>query len=266
MKAKRIITILGLLMLGMTACEKKTEEMSMKTSSSEMNLIESDERISSNSLPTITPVEIQPSEDPENPAGAMQESYASAMVQIVAGNLKGSGVIVYSTEEEVWIATAAHVLANIKESAKITFFDGFVAEAKTIEYLEPQDIAVIRLPREALVYKSADEIMDHGSIYHTAILERDAFDGAGVGDLAIAIGSKTGVAQESYAGVILEDYVYLEDFGTYMILADVYVTPGMSGGGLFDAEGRLLGIICGVAEDGEVAVAPVTTILAMTDL
>ena len=44
------------------------------------------------------------------------------------------------------------------------------------------------------------------------------------------------------------------------------MTPGMSGGGLFDAEGRLLGIICGVAEDGEVAVAPVTTILAMTDL
>ena len=249
----------------MCGCAEKTTEPS--SASSQETLLESttpvevtkDER-------ALKPVEIQPSEDPENPAGAMQESYACAMVQIVAGNLKGSGVIVYSTEEEVWIATAAHVLANIKESAKITFFDGFVAEAKTIEYLEPQDIAVIRLPRETLVYKSADEIMDHGSIYHTAILERDAFDGAGVGDLAIAIGSKTGVAQESYAGVILEDYVYLEDFGTNMILADVYVTPGMSGGGLFDAEGRLLGIICGVAEDGEVAVAPVTTILAMTDL
>jgi len=265
-KAKLRILVAGILLLCLTACRKEKEEIHIETGIPETNVTKTEEIVEGQELTAITPADRLEGKDMDNPAGMLQESSASVMVQIIAGNLKGSGVIAYSNEEEVWIVTAAHVLANMGETVKITFHDGYIVEARDIEYFETQDMAVIKLPREALADKGSDEIVDHGRIYHTVILERDAFDASGDGDLVIAMGSKTGVAQEAYAGVILRDYVFLEDFGAYMILADVYVTPGMSGGGLFDAKGRLLGILCGVSEDGEVAVAPVTAILAMLDL
>lgn len=265
-KAKLRILIIGMLMLCLTACNKEKEETHTEISPPETKVTKTEEIGSRQELAAIAPADRLEGKDMDNPAGMLQESSASVMVQILAGNLKGSGVIAYSNEEEVWIMTAAHVLANMEETVKITFYDGYVVEAKDIDYMETQDMAVIKLPRKALVCQSSDEIMDHGQIYRTVILERDAFDASGTGDLVIAMGSKSGVAQEAYAGVILKDYVFLEDFGAYMILADVFVTPGMSGGGLFDAKGRLLGILCGISEDGEVAVAPVTAILAMLDL
>jgi hypothetical protein len=39
----------------------------------------------------------------------------------------------------------------------------------------------------------------------------------------------------------------------------------MSGGGLFDAKGNFLGILCGIAEDGEVAVAPMISLMIMDE-
>ena len=49
---------------------------------------------------------------------------------------------------------------------------------------------------------------------------------------------------------------YLEEFGCEMIYADGGAVPGMSGSGMFDDSGRLIGILCGATEQYELAGVP----------
>ena len=206
---------------------------------------------------------LEASEDPENPAGRLQEVCGNVMVQIHAGNLYGSGVIYGSDEKQVWIATAAHVLEQADGAVRVTFADGFEAWTSDVRTAREQDVALLAVPRDALWDEDAKE--DHGAYYRSVLLSQEEYDKVQNGDRIIAMGSRSGVGEDAYGGVLLQDYVYLEDFGVYMMVADVYVKPGMSGGGLFDARGNFLGILCGVAEDGEVAVAPMLSLMAMEE-
>ena len=202
-------------------------------------------------------------EDPENLAGALQECCGNVNVRIRAGNLLGSGVIYRSDESTVWIATAAHVLEQVESEAEVTFRDGYVARSYSIVRGKEQDIAFLLIHREALVDETTGE--DHGDHYRCTLISKEAYDAVLPGDVVIAMGSKSGAGEEAYAGVLLQDYIFLEDFGAYMLLAEVEVKPGMSGGGLFDAKGNFLGILCGIAEDGEVAVAPMISFMVMDE-
>lgn len=205
-------------------------------------------------------------DDPENPAGQLQDVQAKIMVRIIAGKLAGSGVIYDADSDFVWIATAAHVLEQMDGGAKVIFWDGFETETAVVVKAAEQDLAFLKVPRGALANGQAlteSGMVDHGESYGRARLSQEAYDAMAAGDLVIAMGSKTGVGEDAYAGILLQDYVFLEDFGAYMMIADVNVTPGMSGGGLFDAKGNLLGILCGVSEDGLVAVAPLIALMAM---
>lgn len=246
------------LFLAMTACAKEQAESGTESVSESAQEIQ---------VPTNAPIpeaDAMTEEDPENPAGRIQNQCACAMVRIQAGNLIGSGVIFDADEEHLRIATAAHVLANGDGTAKITFDDGYEVTCDKIKQSEKQDLAILEIPRDALLEENgAGGASDHGEKLRRVMFSQEAYDGATNGDLVIALGSRTGVGEDAYTGCILQDYAYFEDFDAYMMLADVMVTPGMSGGGLFDAEGNLLGIICGIAEDGEVAVAPMLGLLAI---
>lgn len=256
-KARLFLLLTGLF-LTMTACAKEQEESSTVPGS------ETDRETQETTLAPIGLVDAVAGEDPENPAGRIQNQCAGAMVRIQAGNLIGSGVIFDAGTDFLRIATAAHVLANGDGTAKITFDDGFDVTCDKIRQSEKQDLAILEIPRDALLEEgSADGTLDHGEKIRRAKFSKEAYDDAANGDLVIALGSRTGVGEDAYAGCILQDYAYFVDFDAYMMLADVMVTPGMSGGGLFDAEGNLLGIICGTSEDGEVAVAPMLGLLAM---
>ena len=203
-------------------------------------------------------------EDPENPAGKLQNTHACSMVRVQSGNLIGSGVIIEADSLCLRVATAAHVLEKWDGAAKITFDDGFEVSADKLIKAEKQDLAILEIPRDALLEKDGmNVITDHGQVIKSATFDQQAYDNLENGDLVIALGSRTGVGEDAYAGVILQDYAYFADFDAYMILADVMVTPGMSGGGLFDAKGNLLGVICGISEEGEVAVAPAIGLLVM---
>ena len=216
--------------------------------------------------PAIQKQELMALEGADNPAGQMQDMCANIMVQVRAGNLLGSGVIVAADKEWLWIATAGHVLEaheDGKSDVKIIFMDGYEVETAYVQQLAPQDVAILKVPLMALTEQTENGEEDHGKAYRRAILSQEAFEKASVGDLVIAMGSRSGAGEDAYAGTILEDYIYLEDFGANMMVAEVMATPGMSGGGLFDAKGRLLGIICGVSDKEEVAVSSIMSILAL---
>lgn len=202
--------------------------------------------------------------DLENPAGELQDRCSGMMVRITAGNLVGSGVILQDDGKEILIATAGHVLDRAEGAVEIEFRDGFRVQTGDYQLAEDADLAILRVPRNSLLEEAENGgKRDHGEEYLCCTVDQDAYDSAYVGDVVIAMGSYTGVAEDAYAGTMAEDYVYVQDFGAYMMLAQTPVKPGMSGGGLFDEQGHLLGILCGVSEDGEVAAAPLIALLAM---
>lgn len=188
-----------------------------------------------------------------NIADLLQKQGQGMMVQLQAGSLIGSGVIYDENDGVVTILTAAHVLEETDTFVCITFCDGWSTVSREYTIYEKEDLAEIRLAVEAIPE-------EHLKQYWRANYEKESFDALKAQDGCIAMGSKSGVAAEAYEGVILDNWIYMEDYEEYMIWARANVMPGMSGGGLFDTRGRLLGILSGGTEDGELAVIPLSVI------
>ena len=199
----------------------------------------------------------------EDPAGYLRKKVIRIMVRIEAGRYAGSGVIVDSDEDMMTIATAGHVLEQAEDGIRVIFSDDFEISGEFRYFIsEYQDLAFIRIPHNMLEEgRLSEKPLDHAIQYGTAVLSREAFDHTKAGDSVVAIGSKTGVGEDAYAGEVVSDYAYSDDFQAYVLIAQVKARPGMSGGGIFDLQGNLLGILCGISEDGQTAAVPVTAIL-----
>lgn len=195
-------------------------------------------------------------EDPdrENLAGMLQRECGGMMVQLEAGQFLGSGVIYSADENTLVIVTASHVLANADGGVKITFVDGWEAESDDYMLWERADLAMVRLALEQIPEERLKG-------YRLVNVDRDAYDKLQEGDGCIVMGSRSGVAEEAYEGMVLEPWIYMEDYGHYMIWVKAYGKPGMSGGGLFDRQGHFLGILSGISEDEEWAVVPLALLL-----
>ena len=250
--ACRMLAVMGMVLLPLAGCGKEERQP-------EKTVLIREEKVKPKFAQILVAESPEAPDEETDNAGFLQESLGNVMVKIRAGNLGGSGVILEADNEYLWIATALHVLDHLEDVVKITFEDGFEVETSTVLRAESQDLALLKVDRAALV----DGETDHGREYRLARYSQEAYDGAAVGDLVIAMGSKSGVGEDAYAGILLQDYVYSEDFESYVLVADVAVKPGMSGGALFDARGNLLGILCGTAENGEVAVAPAIGLMTM---
>ncbi len=197
-------------------------------------------------------------EDPdnENLADMLQHQCSGLMVRLSAGALQGSGVLFRTSEDMLWILTAAHVFADTPELVVITFGDGWETESSEVIVAEDADIAMIQIPLEKIPE-------EHRRQYLCANVNKESFDALAPGDGCIAMGSRTGVAAEAYEGTILEPWIYMEDYGQYMIWAKAEGMPGMSGGGLFDRNGHFLGILSGRNDDGELSVVPLSLLEGM---
>lgn len=221
--------------------------------------------------------------DPENEnlAELLQENASGVIVGIRSGELYGSGVIFQMTEEEMVIVTASHVIASHVtlahgislqtdsaqmsfnqtvtegDALQVTLIDGTVLEDNGenwhISISKEYDLGFLRIP--------ADEIPSQ--VYEScryAATDKKAFDSLAADDRILIMGSADGIAANAYEGRLVEPWIYLEDYGQYMMLAEGYARPGMSGGGIFDSQGYFIGILSGVNEQGILAVLPLSII------
>ncbi|MCM1056350.1 MAG: serine protease [Firmicutes bacterium] len=193
--------------------------------------------------------------DSENLADLLQTNGRGMMVQLQAGNLLGSGVICGTEEDRLLILTAAHVLEEAESFVIVTFADGGSVYAGDFECFASGDFGAVRVQLEDISEESLEQCL-------CANIDKESFDGATAGQGCIVMGSRTGVAAEAYEGVILDHWIYMEDYGQYMMWVKAEGLPGMSGGGLFDRQGHFLGILSGGNEEGELAVVPLSLILA----
>ena len=244
------ILLLFILMLGLTAC------------GSEEKLFQ-----------TYELLQCEESEN-ENLAGMLKEQACGAMVRISAGGLVGSGVIFRMDQKEMVILTAAHVLEKVKmgedrsgmaqiEQLEIALADGTVLSDKNKEkggsfsviLSQNSDLGIIIVP----IKQIPEEVF---ATCRYVAMDKDAFDALTVGDIILVMGCAEEVAGNVYEGTLTDPWIYIEDYGQYMMLGRTFAKPGMSGGGAFDRYGRFIGILSGVDEQGNLAIVPLSLILS----
>ena len=170
-------------------------------------------------------------------AEAVRPSVVAIEVQTASGSGAGSGVVL---DAEGHVLTNDHVVGDAVDGGlRVTLSDGRVYGA-TIVGLDPAtDLAVIQLtdPPADLV---AAEIGDS--------------DALAVGDAVMAVGNPLGLDSTATTGIVsaLDRPVSTAGDGeqpvvTNAIQVDAAVNPGNSGGPLFDAEGRVVGINSSIA-------------------
>lgn len=139
----------------------------------------------------------------------------------------GSGVII-STDG--YIITCAHV---VEEATKVyvRLHDGTERQARIVGYDSKNDIAVIKIEPKGLSLKAA--------------VFADS-DKAVVGETVIAVGNPMGTLGGTVTnGIIsaLNREVTVEGYDMILMQTSASVSPGNSGGGLFNSYGYLVGIV-----------------------
>ena len=137
----------------------------------------------------------------------------------------GSGVIL---TEDGYIATCAHVVNGAK-SVKVTLNDDTSYDTTIVGTDTKNDIAIIKIDAKGL----------------TPAIVGDSTT-LTVGSEVIAIGNPLGELRgTATAGIISATNRTIEVEGQTMTLVqtDAAISPGNSGGGLFDATGKLIGIV-----------------------
>lgn len=162
--------------------------------------------------------------------------------------LGGSGVVIDITDSYIDIATASHV---VEQTAKplVYFYGGSTAYGSVLAYGKYNDVAFIRVA----VTDVPEGVME--TIKEAYIADNDAYSELIVGENVYMLGSSVRVAEDVVEGTIKEKDVFVALFQNDMLVCDGAVTDGMSGGGTFDAKGKLIGVLVGTNDIDAVNVA-----------
>jgi S1-C subfamily serine protease len=169
-----------------------------------------------------------PAEPAVVPVGALQSvvgvlpTWTSRPVN--AAEPEGSGVVV---GEGNLVLTADHIIGNATR-VRVRSFDGEIARAEIVARDAETDLALLRIP---------------------LMLEPLELGGyPGVGDPVCAVGNAFGLGISMTCGTVSAvsrsgvGFNPIEDF----VQTDAAVNPGMSGGALLDADGRVAGILSAI--------------------
>ena len=181
-----------------------------------------------------------------------------SVVMVTVGDKHASGVIVDITDDEVVIATCAHLIADggYEELTKciVTYVTNDVGFADVCHMSDEHDLCLLSLPKDFNNPKILKSIC-------CAKVEAKAYEDLKEDDVVTLIGSAVNVsANITNATVAAKDF-YVTDFNDRMLYLYADAMPGMSGGAVFDEKGCLLGIIAGGADTSEIVCVPVAGII-----
>lgn len=139
----------------------------------------------------------------------------------------GSGVIFSS---DGYIVTNAHVINGLvnEDTLQVKLYNGKVYPAKVIGSDTRTDLAVLKIEENGLPYAS---FVDSSKLT--------------LGQDVIAIGNPLGLGISCSNGIVsaLEKEIYVNNVYMSVIQTNAAVNEGNSGGGLFDINGELVGIV-----------------------
>lgn len=214
--------------------------------------------------PEAQETEVQKAEAQEPEERAMQADVAIRVGQSGSDALaaSGSGVIFEVSENMLWIVTAGHVLekADAENPVYVDFTsvrdseEAITAQCTDYDVSTEADLAFLRLGREEIPEEVWHEL-------RAVEKDKESYDALQASDQVHVSGYREG-SLFVCEGTLEEFWIYVEDFEQYMMLAKCELYPGMSGGGLYDGAGHLIGIVCGNNEQGEVAAVPLHVVEA----
>lgn len=174
-----------------------------------------------------------------------EEIACSCVTSLNADGREGSCVILQAEGEHYILATAAHVTEKKPETVRLGG-----QEVTVTDYYKSGDYDLAFLAVE----KEKGESLN----LFPATLDTGAYENVQGGEGIILCGVVAG-EKISQKGVLGNNWIYIEDFGYHMLWGKAEnIRGGMSGGGVFDGEGRLLGILLGSGGEDEIAALPLT--------
>lgn len=208
MKKKLLVFLsLAVLMLGLASCNQTTTIIYQQADEASVEKIES----------TVTEV---------------YDKVSKGCVGILCTNgtssSSGSGVIYKVVDKTYYVVTNAHVIKDA-ENVKVYLGDGEYRFAKTVGYDEKNDIGVVTFVVD--LYPTTHEI------YVNDIFNYAVEDVVAVGQTVLAIGCPLQVTNFNILATgVISSVNELE------ISHNADINPGNSGGGLFNLQGRLVGL------------------------
>lgn len=195
----------------------------------------------------------------EIPAGELVENLKASVVKIEAEvtdasdetfTIAGSGVIINVTDAYVDIVTAHHVV-ELTAEPQVFFYDGSCVAGSVLAYGKQNDIAFVRVDKTLLSSEMKQAVCGDRDAYNALSLQEDVY----------LIGSSATVAGDVITGQVKEKDRFVELFQNEMLMCEAGVHNGMSGGGVFKTDGKLMGIIVGTDDVDTVSVA-ITDVMA----
>ena len=170
----------------------------------------------------------------ESAVETAMEDINRSLVRVAVKQSAGTGIIWAITEDEVVIASNRHVLMGDVE-AEVTFGNGDVLTAYALGYSAQYDVAFFKIEIKDITQELLQYIAEVRKPLEISLQERSQ-SGTPV--------IQAGANGEYYEGTITQ-LQYIPEFGTDMLCTSCYAKAGMSGGGVFDGEGWLLGMVTG---------------------
>lgn len=249
-KGRRGMLIFSLLfccILILMACTKDSEENVQLAKEAE-----SFEKVATDNLEKL---QVEQSQNDIEPEEAVLEM-GSYVVQVLGSNIVGSGVVYHISDEQLIIVTAGHVVENTEQievrlpEIKEENGTGVYIEVTGVWVVEGLDLAFLTVP----ITEEMQEIQHIKEFFGSSLEKSDDVD-MKEEQVSLLGYDKQGECVKGSA-ILQEEWIYVEDFQCHMLLAKGEAVAGMSGGGVFDSVGKLLGIICGVNEEGQIAALP----------
>ena len=183
-----------------------------------------------------------------------EEDVLGSCVRIQAKEHYGSGSILAMDENKITIVTNRHVLQYWDEDSYVTFFNGTVREGRVAGISGHADVGFLQI--SAAEFDPGElEGIRAVEIPDTGLNRGDWFF---MGDLATDIWNPV-----FYKGQVLDPSKYLEEFGMEMVYGDSAFKEGMSGCGVFDVEGKYVGMLTGGTDQNEIAAVPACVVSAL---
>lgn len=183
-------------------------------------------------------------------AELLYEEAAKGVVRIEMGQYAGSGLIWRMEKEGMVIAANKHLLCEAAYGT-VTVVNGMMLQAEILGYSQEYDLGFLWIERGKLTSELLRDCYEVRRMEEvTEQIEKQSI---------VQIASSQQAAQDRYEGVV-EGMKYVPEFQSEMLQAKCYAKAGMSGGGVFNKEGYLLGMIAGgdVAKEDSIREAEIT--------
>lgn len=182
---------------------------------------------------------------------AAYENVKNCVVRLDMGTAYGSGIVFHMTADAVIIATNRHVLEYWDEaSGMVRFPQGYFVDATVLGSASETDVGFLRVDGAELGYDALTSL-------RRVCVEEAPFTGGEEQIEGFLVGANRREQEPVFYEAVLEkEERYIELFRSDMLYGHGFAREGMSGGGIFDGRGRLIGLLAGGTYQNEIAGVP----------